>query len=133
MPIVGGPAACDPPASDPGPMQAKWRGAGLQSLGRCDACHAVDSVPGIGQLALTPSAVPRERDRSAPVDDAARVQAGGEVYSRACARCHGATAGPSAAAVVGLSDEQIAALATFLQRHAEAMPGRRERPRAAML
>jgi mono/diheme cytochrome c family protein len=92
----------------------------------------VDSVPGIGQLALTTLAAHRERDPSAPVDDAARVQAGGEVYSQACARCHGATVGPSVAAVADLSDEQIAALAAFLLRHAAALPGRRERPRPTL-
>jgi cytochrome c553 len=61
------------------------------------------------------------------------VQAGGEVYSRACARCHAASDDPSAAAtVVGLSDGQIAALAAFLQRHTVAAPLRRERPRAML-
>ena len=137
MPIVGWRAGGAPDldlhaaAGAPGLAPAKWRGAGLQSLGRCDACHAVDGVPGIGQLALTPSAALRDRDSSAPADDAARVQAGGEVYSQACASCHAATDDPSRATsvVVGLSDAQIAALAAFLQRHTVTAPPRRERSR----
>ena len=138
MPIVGWRAACDAPdldlrATAPGLAPVKWRGAGLQSLGRCDACHAAGGVPGIGQLALTPSAAVRDLESSAPADDAARVQAGGEVYNQACASCHAAGDDPSRAApVVGLSEGQIAALAAFLQRHTVTAPPWRERPRAML-
>jgi|GEM_PF-6053556 len=156
-------------AAAPNPLPAKWR-AGLHSLARCDACHAADDVPGIGQLASTAS-TPRRDDGVSVPDDARRVRAGGEVYRRACAGCHAATddrstrdgtrppmtlarygdatrspplagcgkAGPAldddhsiAASVTSLSDDEIAALAAFLQRHAPAPPLRRERLRATL-
>jgi len=131
----------------PVPADARDRRMGLDSLTRCNACHAPADAPSDVQLALASTASgATRRDDPAPQRDVERVRAGGAIFIAACAACHGehregplraGTQRPGAAGAAGepvtpLSDEQIAALAAFLRCHAAAVPLRPHRQRAML-
>ncbi len=124
-------------------------GAGVHALGHCSACHAPEARSDASSPTLARWNVVRERlavhaPWQAP-DDGVQVRAGGGVYRRACTHCHqsdrhaapghaprprpvsiddGASREPGGAWALDapLSDEQSAALAAFLRRHADTPP-----------
>jgi mono/diheme cytochrome c family protein len=92
--------AADAPSRAPAvawPAATRGQAAGLEALAHCDACHAPGDTADAGQLALATAVSPAPRRfEPSPDSDAARVRAGGAIYTQRCSGCHASPRGGAA-------------------------------------